>query len=186
MPSEVELDTVRDAFAIPKLAVDDARRKHDRPKVERHSDCLLVVAPTARDDDGREAVDFGDLPLRRRGLPAVGPLRQSGPVGRRSLRDGGQAGCAPVRPGAVLQAAMLHVVRWYAPVIEGLEHDERGVERDVFSERRAQPAKRIFFLIRQVLDFLMALERCRHRSSDSRHMVLCWVLYRRFKHADWL
>ena len=44
------------------------------------------------------------------------------------------------------------------PVIEGLEHDVREVERDVFSETRDQPTKRIYFLIREVLDFLVALE----------------------------
>ena len=61
-------------------------------------------------------------------------------------------------PGAVLQAALLDVVESYEPVIDGLEHDVRGVERDVFSESRAQPTKRINFLIREVLDFLVALE----------------------------
>ena len=61
-------------------------------------------------------------------------------------------------PGAVLQAALLHVVRSYGPVVDGLEHDVREVERDVFSERRTQPTKRIHFLIREMLDFLVALE----------------------------
>ena len=61
-------------------------------------------------------------------------------------------------PGAVLQAALLHVVESYVPVIDGLEHDVREVERDVFSESRDQPTKRIYFLIREVLDFLVALE----------------------------
>jgi hypothetical protein len=61
-------------------------------------------------------------------------------------------------PGAVLQAALLHVVESYEPVIDGLEHDVREVERDVFSESREQPTKRIYFLIREVLDFLVALE----------------------------
>ena len=61
-------------------------------------------------------------------------------------------------PGAVLQAALLHVVESYVPVIDGLEHDVREVERDAFSETRDQPTKRIYFLIRELLDFLVALE----------------------------
>jgi magnesium transporter len=44
------------------------------------------------------------------------------------------------------------------PVIDGLENDIREVERDVFSETRDQPTRRIYFLIREVLDFLIALE----------------------------
>jgi magnesium transporter len=59
MPSDAELDEVRDAFELPELAIDDARKKHDRPKVERHDDCLLTVVPTARYVDQREEVEFG-------------------------------------------------------------------------------------------------------------------------------
>ena len=60
-------------------------------------------------------------------------------------------------PGAVLQAVLLHVVRSYEPVIEGLEHDVREVERSL-QRIREQPTKRIYFFIREVLDFLVALE----------------------------
>jgi magnesium transporter len=61
-------------------------------------------------------------------------------------------------PGAVLQAALQHAVESYTPVVDGLENDVREVERDVFSESRDQPTRRIYFLIREVLDFLIALE----------------------------
>lgn len=158
-PTDAELDEVRDAFGLPELAIADARQQHDRPKVERHDDCLLTVVPTARYVDEREEVEFGELFLY---------------IGRDYLltvRYGHAAPLAGVRaeleaqpdvlrhgPGAVLQAALLHVIRSYEPVVEGLEHDVREVERDVFSEDRAQPTKRIYFLLREVLDFLVALE----------------------------
>jgi magnesium transporter len=159
MPSEAELDTVRDAFELPELAIADARQRHDRPKVERHGDCLLTVVPTARYADDLEEVEFGELFL------------YAGRDYLLSVRYGHAAPLAGVRheleehpdrlacgPGAVLQAALLHVVQSYEPVIEGLEHDVREVERDVFSESRDQPTKRIYLLIREILDFLVALE----------------------------
>ena len=59
--ADAELDTVRDAFDLPELAIADARHKHDRPKVERHDDCLLTVVPTAWYVDEREEVEFGEL-----------------------------------------------------------------------------------------------------------------------------
>jgi magnesium transporter len=158
-PTEQELATVARQFEIPELAIDDARKRHDRPKIERHERCLLTVVPTARYVDEREEVEFGELFFYagrdylvtvRHGLAA--PLMGV----RASLEE------HPHRlaygPGAVLQAALLHVVQSYVPVIEGLEHDVREVERDVFSESRDQPTKRIYFLIREVLDFLVALE----------------------------
>ena len=160
MPTDAELDEARDAFDLPELAIADARNKHDRPKVERHEGCLLTVVPTARYVDEREEVEFGEL------------FFYAGPDYIVTVRYGHAAPLAGVRheledehsdrlahgPGAVLQAALLHVVQSYVPVIDGLEHDVREIERAVFSERREQPTKRIYFLIREVLDFLVALE----------------------------
>jgi magnesium transporter len=159
MPSDAELNTSRDAFRIPELAIADARRKHDRPKVERHHDCLLTVVPTARYLDDREEVQFGELFVYA-GADYLVTVR----YGHAAPLDGVRhelekdPGRLAYGPSAVLQAALLHVVESYVPVIQGLEHDVREVERDVFSETRDQPTKRIYFLIREILDFLVALE----------------------------
>ncbi len=159
MPSEAELDEVRDAFELPELAIADARNKHDRPKVERHGDCLLTVVPTARYVDDREEVEFGEL-FFYAGRDYILTVRygHAAPLSgvRSELEEHAQQ--LAHGPGAVLQAALLHVVQSYVPVIDGLENDVREVERDVFSESRDQPTKRIYFLIREVLDFLVALE----------------------------
>lgn len=159
MPSDRELDLVRDAFELPELAIADARNKHDRPKVERHGDCLLTVVPTARYVDEREEVEFGEL-FFYAGRDYILSVRygQAAPLAgvRHTLED--HADRLAHGPGAVLQAALLHVVQSYEPVIEGLEHDVREVERTVFNEFREQPTKRIYLLIREVLDFLVALE----------------------------
>ena len=159
MPSDAELDEVRDSFELPELAIADARNKHDRPKVERHQRCLLTVVPTARYVDEREEVEFGEL-FFYAGADYVLTVRFGHAAPLAGVRHELEA--QPERlahgPGAVLQAALLHVVQSYIPVIEGLEHDVREVERDVFSETRDQPTKRIYFLIREVLDFLVALE----------------------------
>ena len=61
MPTDSELDEAARVFDIPDLAIADARNKHERPKVERHDDCLLIVVPTARYVDAREEVEFGEL-----------------------------------------------------------------------------------------------------------------------------
>ena len=143
----------------------DARDKHDRPKVERHQDCLLTVVPTARYVDELEEVEFGELffyagpahPDRPIAAPLHFPVRHELKERPDRLAHG---------PGAVLQAALLHVVESYEQVVDGLEHDVRKVEREVFSGSRAQPSKRIYFLIRRVLDFLSRSNRCRRRSGD--------------------
>jgi magnesium transporter len=159
MPTDDEWIALERAFAIPKLAIADARHRHDRPKVEILGDCLMVVVPTARYVDQREEVEFGEL------FFYVGPnyvvtvrYGQAAPLEgvRRELERLPEVLCHG--PGAVLQAALLHVVESYRPVVEGLENDVREVEREVFSGGRSQPTKRIYFLAREVVDFLIALE----------------------------
>ena len=159
MPTDDELNEVAKLFDIPQLAIDDARHKHDRPKVEVHGDCLLTVVPTARYVDSREEIEFGEIffyagrnylvTVRYGQAAPLQGVRAELELNPEVLKHG---------PGAVLQAALLHVVQSYSPVIAGLENDVREVERDVFSESANQPVRRIYFLIREVLDFLIALE----------------------------
>jgi magnesium transporter len=158
-PTDEELDEVRDAFDLPELAVADARNNYDRPKVERHGDCLLTVVPTARYVDEREAIEFGEvffytaadylITVRRGEASPLESVRSEIEAHPERFKDG---------PAVVLQAALLRVVQSYEPVIDGLFHDVREVERQVFSESGSQPIKRIYLLIREVLDFLVALE----------------------------
>ena len=166
MPTDSELDEVAKAFDIPELAIADARHKHDRPKVERHGDCLLTVVPTARYVDAREEVEFGEL-FFYVGRDYIVTVRygQAAPLQDVRAELETQPDLLQHGPGAVLQAALLHAVESYAPVIDGLENDVREVERDVFSESRDQPTRRIYFLIREVLDFLIALEPLCPRSN---------------------
>jgi magnesium transporter len=159
MPTDSELDEAAKVFDIPELAIADARHKHERPKVERHGDCLLTVVPTARYVDNREEVEFGEL-FFYVGRDYVVTVRYGQAAPLKDVRAELENNPEILRhgPGAVLQAALLHAVEAYTPVVDGLENDVREVERDVFSESRGQPTRRIYFLIREVLDFLIALE----------------------------
>jgi len=158
MPDEAELREAQLAFDLPDLAVEDALQKHDRPKVERHGSCLLTVVPTARYVDERDEVEMGELFLYL-GPDYIVTVRYGQAAPLAGVRADLESGAQLVHgPGAVLQACLAHVVDSYRPVISGLEYDVREVERDVFSEARAQPTKRIYFLISELLDFLVALE----------------------------
>ena len=115
--------------------------------------------PTARYVDSLEVVEFGEL-FFYVGRDYIVTVRygQAAPLKdvRAELEE--RPELLKHGPGAVLQAALQHAVESYTPVVDGLENDVREVERDVFSESRDQPTRRIYFLIREVLDFLIALE----------------------------
>src|SRR5262245_56393893 len=63
-PSIEEMEMAAREFDLPELAVEDAEETHQRPKIEDYDgDRYFVVLRTARYDDDREAVDFGEITL---------------------------------------------------------------------------------------------------------------------------
>jgi magnesium transporter len=50
-PSEAEFEEARDAFDLHELAVEDAIKAHQRPKLERYGDSLFMVLKSAYYDD---------------------------------------------------------------------------------------------------------------------------------------
>lgn len=157
-PTEAEFEEVRKVFGLHELAVEDAVKAHQRPKLETYDDTLFMVLKTARYDDVRESVDFGEIQIFV-GEGFVVHVRhgQAAPLGevRRRL----EADPELLRHGSasVLHAIADAVVDDYEPVIRGLEDDIAEVELEVFGERGENPVKRIYFLKREVVETRAAL-----------------------------
>jgi magnesium transporter len=157
-PTPEELLEVQDRFGLHDLAVEDAQSFHLRPKLEQYDrGVLFVVLRTARDDDAREAVDFGEVGLFlgpnfaisvRHGIASdLHPARLR--LERRSeLLDEGSM--------AVLWAVLDQIVDDYGPVVEGLERDIEEVEATVFAGAVA-PTERVYSLRREATDFYRAV-----------------------------
>src|SRR5688572_6055155 len=60
-PTTEEFDAVRTAFGLHELAVEDAVKAHQRPKLEVYDDSLFLVLKTARYLDVEERVEFGEI-----------------------------------------------------------------------------------------------------------------------------
>jgi magnesium transporter len=60
-PTGEEFDSVAGEFGLRDLAVKDAIKAHQRPKVERYEDTLFVVLKAARYVEETEAVEFGEI-----------------------------------------------------------------------------------------------------------------------------
>ncbi len=159
-PEPAELEQVQERFGLHDLAVEDAQSFHLRPKVEQYEDdarVLFVVLRTARYDDEREEVDFGEVSvfLSERFVITVRQGAASDLHGAR-LRLERRPELLGEGPGAVLWAILDKVVDDYAPVVEGLERDIEEVEKTVFSGAAA-PTERIYFLRREATDFYRAV-----------------------------
>jgi magnesium transporter len=158
-PSAEELAVVQERFGLHDLAVEDAQAFHLRPKFEQYDDeaVYFVVLRTARYDDDREAVEFGEVSvfMSDRFIITVRHGVASDLHGAR-LRLERRPELLQEGPGAVLWAILDKVVDDYAPVVEGLERDIEEVESTVFSGAAA-PTERIYLLRREATDFARAV-----------------------------
>jgi magnesium transporter len=157
-PRAEELAEVSTSFGLHELAVEDAQSFHLRPKFERFDrDLQFVILRTARYDDAREEVEFGEIGIFL-GPGFVITVRQG--VGSElhgaRLRLEEHPELLQGGPASVLWAILDKVVDDYAPVVEGLERDIEDVEATVFSGAVA-PTERIYFLRREASDFYRAV-----------------------------
>ena len=157
-PTEQEFDAVRREFDLHTLAVEDAIKAHQRPKLEVYGDSLFVVLKTAIYHEDRDEVEFGEI------LVFVGDgflisVRHGPAAALDRVREDLEHDAARLAhgPGAVLHAIFDRVVDGYLPVAEAVEDDIEEVETEVFSpERRTSPVERIYKLKREVLEFYRA------------------------------
>jgi magnesium transporter len=156
-PSAEEFEKVASEFDLHELAVEDAVKAHQRPKVELYGDTLLVVVKTANYIDSEEVIEVGELLLFvhpsfivtvRHGAGELTAVRERIEQRPDLLRHG---------VGMVLYAILDHVVDGYEDAAQGVDDDIQQVEREVFSGDRTNPVERIYKLEREVLDFHTAV-----------------------------
>jgi magnesium transporter len=157
-PTADEFAAVRDEFDLHELAVEDAMKAHQRPKLEIYDDTIFVVLKSARYKDLEEEIEFGEILLFIGDQFAV-VVRHGEASGlteaRRSLERLPEL--LRMGPSAVLHRVMDRVVDDYVPVVDGLGKDIQEVEKEVFSSEWANPVERIYFLKREVLEFQQAV-----------------------------
>jgi magnesium transporter len=156
-PGIDELAQVRESFGLHELAIEDAQTFHLRPKVENYDGGVqLVILRTARYDDDREEVDFGEISVFlaptfvitvRHGVASE--LREA----RARLEQ--RPELLATGSSSALWAILDQVVDGYAPVVAGLERDIDQIEATVFSGAVA-PTERIYSLRREATDFYRA------------------------------
>ncbi|HEX9723403.1 MAG TPA: magnesium/cobalt transporter CorA [Vicinamibacteria bacterium] len=156
-PTPEEFKVVRGEFDLHELAVEDAIKAHQRPKLERYDDSLLLVLKTARYDDVEEAVVLGEI-LLFLGPGFIVAVRHGEASQLREVRRKleSRPEFLSLGPSAVLYGVVDRVVDDYAPVVDGVEQDIEEVEEQVFSSERTNPAERIYYLKREVLEFRRA------------------------------
>jgi magnesium transporter len=157
-PSEEEMRRVQKLFDLHELAVEDALKAHQRPKVEQFGEAVVVVLRTLWYVDSEDAVETGQVSVfvGKRYVVTVrhgegAPLTTA----RRELEQ--RASILGHGPAAVLWAICDSVVEGYETVADSVEIDVDEVESSVFSPERTSDAERIYSLKREVLEMLRAI-----------------------------
>jgi len=155
-PTEEEFSSVAGEFGLHPLAVEDAIKAHQRPKLERYGETLFTVLRPARYLDESETVEFGEIHafVGRDFVVTVRHGRAS-TLDRVRRRLESMPELLRCGPEAILYAIMDRVVDDYGPVVAGLEHDIDEIETEVFSGN-AGVSKRIYELSREVIEFQRA------------------------------
>ena len=153
-PTEEEFDAVQSEFRLHSLAVEDAIKAHQRPKLEEYGDTLFMVLKPARYHDDREEVEFGEI------LIFMGPgflitVRHGQTTELHDVREEVERDTELLKKGppAILYRIVDRIVDDYEPVLQGVEDDIEEVEQQVFSPERSNVAPRVYHLKGEVLEF---------------------------------
>jgi magnesium transporter len=157
-PAAAELDHVAKVFALHPLAVEDALKAHQRPKLERYDDGIFLVLKTLWYVDEDDAVETGEINLFV-GRNFVVSVRHGEGSELHTARLDLEQRTAVLGhgPSAVLYAVCDRVVDGYEEVASSLEVDVDEVEESVFSPDRTQDSQRIYVLKRELAEMRRAV-----------------------------
>lgn len=171
-PSAEELELLKARFKLHPLAVEDALQAHQLPKVEAYGDQLFVVARTARLEEqeihyGETAIFVGRkflITVRHGSVRAHTPLRGQLEASPQLLRHG---------VDYVLHGVLDFIVDGYLPIVETIEEEVLGMEREIAERPLTRgDVRRILRLRGELLRFQRILGPMREVSSRMMHIDL--------------
>lgn len=152
-PDEQELRILQDRFGLHPLAVEDALKAHQIPKVDVYGDQLFVVARTAHLEGDNIGYGETDFFVGRSHLITV---RHGSARAHNTLRVHLEATPSHLKHGVdyVLHAVLDFIIDGYFPIVEAIEEEVLAMEKralDSFLLR--EEVSRIFNLRSELMRF---------------------------------
>ena len=158
-PDDEALAEIQQEFSLHDLAVEDAARAHQRPKLERYGDSLFVVLRTVHLDPTTGGIDFGETHLFV-GSNYVVSVRHGPSLPYVEVRSRCEANPELLGkgPGFVLYALMDFIVDQYFPVVDAFEDKLEALEDNIFRQTLTrETTERIYGLKRDLLEVKRAV-----------------------------
>ena len=158
-PSPDLLRQIQHEFGLHDLAVEDAQRAHQRPKLEQYGDSIFVVLRPALLVGDEQRLELGETHL------FVGPryivsVRHGATPSYTAVRARCESNPALLAkgPGFVLYAVMDFIVDQYFPVVDAMDDQLDRLEDEIFSETfDRKTVARIYDLKRNLLEVKRAV-----------------------------
>jgi magnesium transporter len=171
-PTEAELDILKRRFDLHPLAVEDALKSDQLPKVDVYGDQLFVVARTAHLEG--ERIGYGETDIFV-GQNHIITVRHGSARAHVELREHLEAAPAQLKHGVdyILHAVLDFIVDGYFPVVDAIEDEVLSMERhalDAFLSRGE--VLRIFGLRRELMRFKRVLGPMEEVASRLEHHEL--------------
>jgi magnesium transporter len=151
--SPPEIAEMQHEFGLHELAVEDAQRGHQRPKIEEYGDSLFVVVKTVEMDKDNDELVLGEIDIFV-GANYVLSSRQNSSHGFLGVRSRAEREPHLLRHGSgfVLYALMDAVVDRYFPLVDALESELEQIEDRIFTgDSQRDNIERLYDLKRKVM-----------------------------------
>ncbi|MFI7212982.1 magnesium/cobalt transporter CorA [Micromonospora maritima] len=163
-PDLAEMTEIAATFGLHELAVEDAVKAEQRPKLEHFGEIVFLVLRTARYCEHTELTENSEVVETGQVMLFIGPNFVI------SVRHGDACRLSPVRadleakrdllrqgPWAVAYAITDRVVDLYLEVADRLEDDLDVLEADVFDRQSSGRIQRIYQMKRELVEFKRAV-----------------------------
>jgi magnesium transporter len=131
-PEPHELDQLEDQFNLPRLAIEDARHGHQRPKFEEYGDLLFFVLHMVEPDGDELRVGEVDIFVARNYVLSVRSRSERNFQDVRS-RCEREPELMQYGTGYILYALMDAVVDRYFPILDTIETKLETIENQIFA-----------------------------------------------------
>lgn len=135
-PDETLMTKIQAKFGLHELAVEDAHRAHQRPKIESYHNSYFIALRTAQFDEETKRIDYGETHFFL-GKNYLISIRHGASVSYSSVREHCEntPKLMSKGPGFALYACMDFIVDQYFPIMNSMMDELELLERKMFKER---------------------------------------------------
>ena len=156
-PDEALLEKLQEEFGLHDLAIEDAHRAHQRPKIEVYDDVLFIVLHTAQVVDGK--IEFGEthIFLGRNFLLTV---RHGASLSYAAARKACEQSpeLMALGPSYALYAVLDFIVDNFLPIVSTFKEELHELEKDIFEDTfKREVIERLYLLKRELVTLRLAV-----------------------------